>query len=98
MIRRQFTLKGLTFSFPNFITSVETISHARLCFLYKDVGLVLVSHKSAKIIYVIAIVKFSNRPIQNLCRVDKGTCMGSRKLISNQAVSRKFFSFLGGFH
>ena len=31
-------------------------------------------------IYIVAIVKFSNRSIQNLFNVDKGTCMDSRKL------------------
>ena len=31
-------------------------------------------------IYVIAIVKFSNRSIQNLFNVDKGTFMDFRKL------------------
>ena len=31
-------------------------------------------------IYVIAIIKFSNRSIQNLFNVDKGTCIDSPKL------------------
>ena len=33
-------------------------------------------------VYFIAIVKFSNRSIENLFNVDKGTCMDSHRLSS----------------
>ena len=56
-------------------------------FYKKKVGIVLVSCNSATItIYIIVIGKFSNRSIQNLFNVDKGTCMDSCKLCSKSGI------------
>ena len=56
-------------------------------FLKKEVVLVLVNRSEPQLC-VIAIVKFSNRFVQNLFNVDKETCVDSRKLCFQYVLRR----------
>ena len=69
------------------LTSVGIVSYKRLFLINHNINQINHNH-----IYVNAIVKFSNRPIQNLFNINLRTCMDSCKLYYFIGLARYYYA------